>query len=361
MAYINFQPSDYFATKLYTGNGSTNAITGVGFQPDFTWIKKRDGVEGHKLFDSARGATKLVESSSANAEQTNATSLTAFGADGFTLGSAGITNNNTNLFASWNWRMGTTSVPSGGSITPSAVSINTTSKQGIYKYTGNGTLGQTIAHGLGQAPKFIMIKNAGGSYDWACYHANIDNDLTQAGDWFIRLNTSAARSDNSGYFNDTVTTDTLITLGSDNPVNHSGNEMIMYAFCDVKGFSKFGVYTGNGNADGTFVYTGFEPELIIAKNRDSGGVAAYGWTMISNTFGMGGATSANPAFNELTQNLFADQTVAVATGNAVDFLSNGFKWRSTGTGGNQSTAPFIYMAFAKQPIVSSNSKAGTAR
>ena len=122
-----------------------------------------------------------------------------------------------------------------------------------------------------------------------------------------------------------------------------------------------GVYTGNGNVDGSFIYTGFEPELIICKNRDSGGVATYGWSMIGNTFGMGGATTANPSYNELTLNAFADTGVQPTTGNAVDFLSNGFKWRSTGNAGNQSTAPFIYIAFARQPIVSSNSKAGTAR
>jgi len=360
MAYISFQPKDYFSALKYTGTGSSNAVTGVGFSPDAVWIKTTSNGQKPCLFDTVRGVQKVIFPSETTAEITDAALLTAFGVDGFTVTTDADVNGNGYAFSSWNWKMGTTSVPSGGSITPSAVSINTTSKQGIYKWTGNGSAGATIAHGLGQAPKFIMIKNIGGVHDWACYHANADDDLTQAGDYFFRLNTAAARDDNSGYFNDTITTDTLITLGADNPVNQSGNEMIMYAFCDVPGYFNRGVYAGNGNADGAFVYTGFEPEMIIAKNRNSGGPAAYGWSMISNTFGMGGATTANPAYNELTQNVFADQLAAAATGNAVDFLSNGFKWRSTGTGGNQA-APFIYVAFAKNPIVSSNSKVGTAR
>ena len=356
MAYISFQPSDNFSTKGYTGNGGTQALTGVGFQPDFTWIKGKTAGEDHMLFDSVRGVTKDIHSNVNDQQGTDATSLTAFDSDGFTLGGANYTNQNTNTFVSWNWKMGTTSGISGGTITPSAYSINTTSGVGIYQYTGTGSNG-TIAHGLSSTPDMVIVKRLTvDTGDWNSWHKDLGG-----GTYYINLNTSSAKASNAAVWNSTEPSSTLISIGTYGATNTSGSEYVLYAFSGVKGFSKFSLYNGNGNVDGTFVYTGFEPELIIAKNRDSGGVAAYGWTMISNTFGMGGATSADPAFNDLTQNLFADQNVAPGTGNAVDFLSNGFKWRSTGTGGNQSTAPFIYIAFSKQAIVSSNSKAGTAR
>ena len=222
--------------------------------------------------------------------------------------------------------------------------------------TGTGSNG-TIAHGLSTAPKMVIVKRLTvDTGDWNSWHKDLGG-----GTYYINLNTSSAKASNAAVWNSTEPSSTLISIGTYGATNTSGSDYIMYAFSEVKGFSSMGVYTGNGNVDGSFIYTGFEPELIICKNRDSGGVATYGWSMIGNTFGMGGATTANPSYNELTLNAFADTGVQPTTGNAVDFLSNGFKWRSTGNAGNQSTAPFIYIAFARQPIVSSNSKAGTAR
>ena len=357
MAYINFQPKDFFSALKYTGTGSSNAVTGVGFQPDMTWIKSTSNGQKQCLFDSVRGVQKVLFPNNNSAEVTDATLLTAFGADGFTVVSDSDVNGSAYAFSSWNWKGGTTSgIATNGSttITPSSYSFNQTAGISILKYTGNATDDAKLAHGLGAAPEFLFTKEINvASNNWAVWHQDL-------GTYYMTLDTSNAKAAGNSRFSDTIPDSVNITLGSDGSTNLAGN-MICYAFAPKKGFSKFGSYTGNGNADGTFVYTGFEPEFIIAKNRDSGGPAAYGWTMISNTFGMGGATTANPAYNELTQNVFADQLVVAATGNPVDFLSNGFKWRGTGTGSNQSTAPFIYMAFAKQPIVSSNSKAGTAR
>ena len=361
MAYISFQPTDYFNTKLYTANGSTNAITGVGFQPDFTWIKKRSNTSAHYFFDSLRTTYSVSSNTAAAQADQSGQGFTSLDSDGFTLsgtGGGGGVNDGTNTFASWNWKGGTTSVPSGGSITPSAVSINTTSKQGIYKWTGNGSAGATIAHGLGQAPKFIMVKNTGGSHDWACYHANIDTaDLTQAGDYFIRLNTTAAKVDNSGYFNDTTTTDTLITLGADNPVNQSSTEIIMYAFCDVPGYSHSGTYMGNANVDGRFIYLGFEPAMLMIKRSDGTG----GWCMYDDKRPV---TAPGPGWYNVNQDFIQAQDIGSESDNsnlALDFLSNGFKLRNSAGDTNTNGGNFIYIAWAKNPIVGSNETPGLAR
>ena len=357
--YISFQPKDVFKAKDYTGNGSTQSITGVGFQPGLNWIKD-NSTDRHNLTDAARGATYWIRSDQTAASTADANAMTAFNADGFSVGTTDAVNKNTIALTSWNWKTGTSTGVSGGTITPSAYSINTTSKFGIYKYTGNATSGATIAHGLGVAPKLLITKKISTTGDWHVAHPG----NTYPWNSYLYLNSAdAAQEVNSAtwFLNDTAPDATNITLGNGAGINGSGVDYIIYAWAPVKGYSAFGVYEGNGNADGTFVYTGFQPEFIIAKNRDSGGPAAYGWSMITNTYGMSGATTANPSYNELTQNFFADQAVARTTGNAVDFLSNGFKWRSTGNAGNQSSSPFVYMAWAKQPLVSSNSKAGTAR
>jgi len=360
MAYTTINDSKlFFNTVNYTGTGgATQAQTGVGFQPDLTWIKSKSNAEAHNIQDAVRGATNWIESDSQAAEQTNVNTLKSFDADGFTVGLAGSVGASQNYVA-WNWKAGTSTGLdfSAGDITPSAYSINTTSGFGIYKYTGLGTVGgDTIAHNLGATPKLLIVKRLSATYSWAVQHEGVA--VTK----ILNLDTSSAGTTNDAFHN-TFPTSTLITLGSSTYTNAAAGTSIYvcYAFAPVKGYSAFGVYTGNGNANGSFVHTGFEPAFIIAKNRDSGGPAAYGWTMIVNTFGMAGDTSANPSFNELTESLFADQTTVAATGNAVDFLSNGFKWRGTGTGSNQSSSPFIYMAFARNPFVNSEGIPGNSR
>ena len=355
MAYISFKPSDFFNAHKYTGTGSSNAVTGVGFSPDAVWIKTTSNGQKPCMFDTVRGVQKVIYPSESTAEITDSSLLTAFGADGFTVVSYGDVNTNTEDFASWNWKAGTTSGLSGGTITPSSYSYNATTGFGIYKWSGTGSAG-TIAHGLGKVPQMIQVKRLDTTYSWVGYF----NPLGSSKNLAFNLSNAAGNA-GVGIWNSTNATNTVFSVGTDDAVNLSGGTYVAYVWCNVAGSSSIGEYIGNGSADGTFVYTGFEPEMIIAKNRDSGGVAAYGWTQISNTFGMGGATTANPAFNELTQNVFVDQLVAAATGNPVDFLSNGFKWRGTGTGSNQSGAPFAYMAFARQPIIGSGGTVGVAR
>jgi hypothetical protein len=248
MAYISFQPSDFFNTKLYTGNSNagspnTQSITGVGFQPDFTWIKNYQSASNHAMFDSVRGATKFVSSNDTSIEETVAGTLTAFDADGFTLGTdltQGVVNNLNNTFVSWNWKGGTTSGLSGGTITPTAYSFNATSGVSIVQYDGNSTSGATVPHGLGATPEFVVIKNLDSAETWAVGHNSLG--------WtkYLRLDTTNTATTTSVIFNDTAPTSTLVTLGNNSIVNTSTSEgYIMYAFAPVKGFSKFGRYTGN--------------------------------------------------------------------------------------------------------------------
>ena len=351
MAYISFQPTDFFNTVLYTGNGSTQTITGTGFQPNLTWIKGRDNTEYYRLYDSVRGATKEIYSNANLAEGTNANSLTSWNADGFAVGTETGVNTNTDLYLGWNWKAGTTSGLTGGTITPTAYSINTTAGFGIYQYAGTSTAG-TIAHGLGVAPECVIVKKISGADAWWAYHLYTHSDTSTSGQYYTVLDTTATRNTNSGAWNNTNPTDTLIHLGDAGNTNSSSGSStyIMYAFAPKKGFSSFGGFKGNANANGPFCYTGFRPAWILIKNAS--GVEAWNcWDVKRSPF-------------NLTQNsLNIDDTSAQQTSSAkcLDILSNGFKIRTTSTEINGSDADMIYLAFAEFPMVSSNSKVGTAR
>ena len=350
-SYISFQPSDFFNTKLYTGNGSTQSITGVGFQPDLNWIKD-NSTDRHNLTDAARGATYWIRSDQTAASTADANAMTAFNADGFSVGSTDAVNKNATSLISWNWKAGTTSGLSGGTITPSAYSINTTTKFGIYKYTGNATSGATIAHGLGVAPKFLITKKISTTGDWHVAH---QGNGSYPWNSYVYLNTTdATQEENSAtwFLNNTAPDATNITLGNGSGINSSGVDYIIYAWAPVSGYSSFGAYTGNGNADGSMIYTGFRPSLVITKYYGSGGTG--GWNIqdnIRNTY--------NPVDTLSSAN--TDGAFSTSSGNAMDFLSNGFKWRANYSDGNTSGGKFVYAAFAEFPIVSSNSKSGTAR
>ena len=344
-SYISFQPSDFFNTKLYTGDASTQAVTGVGFAPNMTWIKNRSASGDHSLYDTPRGATKCIIPNGNDDEQTYSTGLTVFGSDGFTVGSQAIVNGSGNNIESWNWKMGTTSGLSGGTITPSAYSIDATRKQGVYAYTGNGTGGATFAHGLGTAPHMVIVKNlTTGGDSW-----NVNFPFTSLGSTGrLYLNDPSANSATSAAWNSTVPTSTLITLGSNGEVNGSAKSMIFYAFAPVKGYSAFGEYESNEDADGPFIYTGFRPGFVILKNIDR----SEGWDIYDTKRNTGNLTD-----NFLKANSNAAEEVNSTL--AIDILSNGFKIRTTSTEINHSTV--CYAAFAEFPIVSSNSKAGVAR
>jgi len=349
MAQIN-KPTDYFNTKLYTGTGVETAITGVGFQPDWIWFKARSSAYYHGLFDVIRGTEQRLVTNTSDAESTKSSALTSFDSDGFTLGAdvSNTTNASGQTFVAWNWLAGgTASSNTDGSIT-STVSANTTSGFSIVKYTGNGTGGSTIGHGLGSVPSTILLKPLDRTDNWRVYHKGID--ATAPEDYHLKLQDTSARADSTDIWNDTAPTSSVFTLGANAGVVANGEDFIAYCFAEKKGFSKFGSYTGNGNADGTFVYTGFKPAWVMWKKSSS-----------TSSWWIGDST--RDVDNVVQQELFADTSSAENTesGGRVDFLSNGFKHRNSGGTGNTSGATYIYMAFAESPLVGTNNIPATAR
>ena len=336
--------SDNFNTKLYTGNGTTNhAITGVGFQPDFNWTKARTDTDAHTLTDAVRGATKYIMSSSSDGNNTNAEFLKSFDSDGFTLGTQTNVNQSGHTNVAWNWKAnGAGSANTDGTIN-STVSVNTTAGFSIVKFTGSGA-NATVGHGLGVAPKMYMLKSLGDTSAWLVYHNSLDASSPE--DYRLVLNQTTARQDNTTW-NDTAPTSSVFSVGSASEVNGSGIDRIVYCFAEKTGYSKFGSYTGNGNADGTFVYTGFKPTFLMVKRTDS----TSNWTIVDS-------------IREPTNNIskYMDVNLAIAEGNYTgwSFLSNGFKFVNTDAGINANGGTFIYMAFG-QSLVGSNNVPCTAR
>ena len=332
MAYAAIsKPSLYQNTVLYTGNGTTQALTGVGFQPDFTWIKNRDATDSHMCCDAVRGVTKIIFSNLNNIEDTDVNSITAFGVDGFSVGSSGNVNTNTEDFVAWNWKAnGAGSLNEVGTI-DSTVSVNTTSGFSIVKYTGTGAAA-TIGHGLGAVPKAVIVKKLSQSDDWFSYHEPLGN-LGR-----LQLSTNGAAADNSGYWDSTTPTSTVFTVLANGANNASGETHVAYCFAEVKGFSKFSSYSGNGNADGSFVYTGFKPSFIITK-RVTG---SENWMMFDNK---------RLGYNVDNNFLFPNLNNAEVDSDQIDILSNGFKMRTTNDAINNDGGECIYLAFAEEPLV----------
>ena len=346
-AYIGFQPSDFFSTLLYTGNASTQVISSIGFNPAITWIKERDGANNHEFFDTVRGDDKHIEPNLNNVEATESGAF-AFGTDQFTLGNWTPTNGSGNLTVAWNWAAGTTTGVSGGTLTPDAYSINTTSGCGIYKYGGNSTSGATIAHGLGATPAVVIVKCLDSAGSWIVQHQAIPPTN------FLFLNTTAAQTTDSTYWNDTAPTSTVFSLGNGGEVNASGYNYVAYCFAEKKGYSKMGNYRGNAAADGPFVYTGFRPAFVMIKDSES----AQAW----NTFDDKRSTSTKNTTDFLLQpNDSGAETIGVDGTKTIDLLATGFKVRGLNNEINKNSDTIIYMAFAEFPFVSSNSKPGTAR
>ena len=344
MAYSSItKPGDYFNTVLYTGNTSGQSITGVGFQPDFLWIKSRSASYQHSLRDAARGSTKTIRSNGTNSEATQSDSVTSFDSDGFTLGadSNSFVNENSATYASWNWKGGTTSGLSGGNITPSAYSYDATSGFGVYKYTGNGSADQTIPHGLGAIPQLIFYKRLDSSTNWVVQSNLLGNRVQLVLNGTDAENTDSRLSDSDNW------TSTFFKVGSYGDMNNNSSDHVAYVFCNVKGYCKVGTYTGNGNADGPFIYTGFRPAWILLKQTSTSGA---GWRIHDIKRGISG--------NPEDETLYANSSSSESTGRNVDFLSNGFKLRTDSGDGNSSGATYIYMAFAENPFVANNS--GTA-
>tara|TARA_R110002050_G_scaffold290900_1_gene444826 strand:- start:277 stop:1326 length:1050 start_codon:yes stop_codon:yes gene_type:complete len=332
----------------YTGNGSTNAKTGLGFQPDIVWNKNRGSTNNHVIHDSLRGVANRLQMGN-NAQQDTSDAMASFDSDGFTMtGTGGGINGNTETYATWCWKAGTTSGLSGGTITPTSYSINTTSKVGIYRYQGNGTAGASIAHGLGVVPACMWIKSEGANEDWILYHKKFNNGVDPE-DYVLKIRASSRTETNSAaYFNDTAHTSSLFYLGDDGGVNSNGTNYIAYVFGEVPGYSAFTQYHGNANADGSFCYLGFAPKtLIICRRNSDDEIEIYD----DNRLGY------NPNTYHLNMNL--NTAEATLTGR-LDLLSNGFKVRASSSGPLNASTQYLVMAWG-QSLVGSNNVPCTAR
>jgi len=347
MAYTTINKgSSYFNTVLYTGTGANLAITGVGFKPDWVWCKSRSAAEDHTGWDAVRGSTARLSQNTTGAEYVDGTQgMQSFNNDGFTCGVSDQYNKSGQTQVSWCWLGANTTVSNtSGSIT-STVSANPTAGFSIVSYTGTGA-NATVGHGLGVAPRMMIIKDrTSGAYNWTVYHASIGNTRR------IILNSTAGQdSADSRWWNNTSPTSTVFTVGIDNGANASGDSFIAYCFAEIKGYSKFGSYTGNGSADGTFVYTGFKPAFVIIKRSDSG---VNSWHLVDNK---------RNTFNGMTLYLNPNSSGAEQTYSTImDFTSNGFKLRDGDPTFNASGGTFIYMAFAENPFVTSGGIPVTAR
>ena len=334
------------AATLYTGNGGTqavsNAVNGVSFQPDWVWLKSRSAATDHKLTDSVRGVTKGLVSNSTAAETTDTQGLTAFSSGGFTVGTNTDYNNLAATYVAWQWKAGGTAVSNtAGSIT-SSVSANTTAGFSVVTYTGTGA-NATVGHGLGVAPSMVIVKNRGSTDVWSVYHSSLG--ATQ----LIILNRTDATATVSTAWNSTAPTSSVFSLGTLADTNRSTYNFVAYCFAPVAGYSAFGSYTGNGSADGPFVYLGFRPRWLMIKRSSSASVT-YGWQMYDTSRQPANTASSDP-------NLWADTSAAEGTGNyTFDLLSNGFKLRSSGVNENASGDTYIYAAFAENPFKYANAR-----
>ncbi len=359
MAYTTIDnPELYFQTKLYTGTQNSHAITLDGsenMQPDWVWIKCRDDSHNHQIFDSARGVHKRMRTDTSGAETTSNESLKSFDSDGFTLGTQQNVNasaSGDNSFVSWNWKAGTSftndaSSTSVGSI-DSAGSVNTTAGFSIISWTGDGNNGATIAHGLGATPAIIITKRRDDTGDWLVGGSLIDT-VRGGANSLLLLNTTAAMDSNSEVYQ--TFSSTTFQVGVNAYTNTNNATMISYCFADTGNkFFKAGSYTGNGNADGTFVYTGFKPAVVICKKSSASGT---NWGIIDNK-------RAN-SFNQISAMLNPNSSGTEGANNNCDFVSNGFKWRSSDGNSNASGDTYIYMCFAESPFTTSTGVPATAR
>jgi hypothetical protein len=350
-------PTDYFNTVLYTGSGSSpNSITGVGFQPDWVWIKNRTATISHAIFDSVRGVTasgatnKAIGSDRPDAEGNGNGGLSEFGVDGFTLvdGSSGSFPrslvNDATTYVSWNWKAGGTAVLNEQGSINSNVSANTDAGVSIVTYTGTGTASTTIGHGLGVVPNIVVTKRRDSTGSWQLYSTAISTATLPEVNGRLHLEgTNAALFDS---YTLEITSSTIEPTGlasTHTYWNALNGTYVMYCFAEIEGYSKFGSYTGNGDPDGTFVYTGFRPAFILYKKSSSTG----NWIMDDNK-----TSTYNYDSNYLVANSPDPEgdTTTNTAGHMFDHLSNGFKMRNTNSDRNQSGATYIYMAFAMTPF-----------
>jgi len=344
----------YMNATLYTGNGYTtsgtqsitNGVAGASFQPDLIWIKSRSNSSAsHTLTDVNRGLASQLFTNLSSAQETVTDAVTAFNSNGFSLGAnaTGVSpyvNVNGATFVAWQWKANGTPVSNtAGSITTS-VSANTTAGFSVVGYTGNGSTG-TIGHGLNAVPSMVIVKRRTGSpYDWYTYHVSLGN--TQ----FIRLNTTGAVT-SFNLWQNTTPTSSLFYLANDTGVNASATTFIAYCWAPIAGYSAFGSYTGNGSADGPFTYTGFRPRFVMWKRTDAVG----DWVIFDSS-----RNTYNYEESQLNPNTNGAEQITAGGFVRMDFLSNGFKIRSTDSYINASAGTYIYAAFAENPFKYANAR-----
>ena len=368
MAYTTIDdPSAYFQTALYTGTGSGFSVTNSGnsnLQPDWVWVKDRDASNDHKITDSSRLASGkpsiTLESNTAVAEFDDADPMStdSFDTDGFTIGTNGNYNTDGNTYVAWQWKCngGTTASVSvgtndGNTTTACVRQVNTTAGFAIITYTADSNGEQFLEHGLGVAPTFLLVKDRGNEESWIVGHEG--NLGTTAFHNYLELNTNTSSQTENRWLN-TAPTSTAINIGPNNSVGGNGRNYVCYAFAPIQGYSKFGKYTGNGLADGPYIHTGFKPAWVMVKKSS----ADHSWYM---QYGSTNIDSGDQGSNPVKNSLQANSNSADASENSMDFLSNGFKLRTTGNGHNTDTGTYIYMAFAEKPFVSSEGVPATAR
>ena len=340
-------PSVYFQTILYSGNETARSITLDGnsdLQPDWVWIKQRNRADPHILYDSVRGTTKELSTNTKTVEHTNTDGLPSASSDGFSIGNHVDVNRNSTTFVAWNWKASNTTVTNASVGISNTQSVNDTAGISILTYQGNGSNTGT-AHGLSVKPDLVIWKNRDQTDDWVVFHRAINTNGRQ----YIILNSTGAEQSSATIFQQIAPDNNAIYFGGNDLTNASGEDYIVYAFRSIKGFSKFGSYTGNGNAAGTFVYTGFKPAWIMYKNTES----AANWEITDNK---------RAGFNFSNARLLANTSGAEDTGPRIDILSNGFKHRSSGNPeSNKDGEVYVYLAFAESPLVTSTGVPTTAR
>ena len=355
MAYTTIDdPEKYFKPVKYVGNLLQHPVEGFNHQPDWLWFKNADTTNSHNILDSTRGTDKKIEgTNNTNAEADTTTRLDSFDSDGFTVETDPSVNGNNNEIVVFSWAAngGTTSTNNDGNLT-STVQANTTAGFSIVTWTADGGGSKAVGHGLGAIPKMIITKNrTDNSTNWQIYHgANTSDPETE-----VIYFTNAATQDYDGFMADTAPTSSTFRVGGDGSMNGtSGKNIIAYCFAEIKGYSKFGSYVGNGNADGPLVYTGFKPSWVMVK-KSSGG--AHDWYI---QYGNTTFDGVSQAVNPVKHSLIANSSGAKATENSMDFVNDGFKLRTSGNGHNTSGHTYIYMAFAQNPLVNSNGIPGNA-
>ena len=338
--------SKYFTAKTYTGTGATQSISGLEFSPDFVWIKNRSGANSHGLVSSLVNTRYALDTSATSGEVDFSTSgVTSLNSDGFTVVSHPVFNGSGNNYVSWCWDANGSGVSNTAGTISSTVSANTTSGFSIVSYTGNGNTAASVGHGLGVTPAMMIIKKRSATHEWTIWHKSLSSS-TQS---YLQFDTLAAQTSANTWGN-TAPTSSLFYVGSASVTNGSSATFIAYCFTEVKGFSKAFSYTGNGSTDGTFVYCGFKPAFVLAKRSTTAG---EDWTIYDNK---------RNDYNPVLKVLYPDSSGAEASApNTYDFLSNGFKLRSSDGRENLSGATFIGIAFAENPFVSSKGIPCTAR